>query len=443
MELSADENGGDSRDETSPKVATLSILSEEQTGRPQNGESDTTNGAVALPMSSSPNDGATSMEEKANMASESPPPDTRGPDTGDAVDPEVGEQARIEQVGETSHKQSQELPNEGSNGKIEEVSDKELEASNTPKISESDDKELEASNTPKISESDDKEQEASNKPKISNGVERNESPSQEIADKDGGSVDSSQKESARRSIDWTDTAAEDDLPGNATDGNSSRGDQPHAGSSLNGSRARTNNLDESTLTTIRDYLISKDYAAQPLEEEKVMEFTITTHRNATDRTRYRRNLAEDFEVSRGRDNVYDLIYQEEEYFSMASNFFKDLVNGASVKEGGFGLDSRTLTWLKRACGLQKPHDPLDQNLDDFSDDSEEVEPVATGRRLTRGVKKERRKEKMRKETEGISIFMEAIQEIERERKQPFKSNIQSVSTTLIFEPACAVRRAVH
>ena len=267
--------------------------------------------------------------------------------------------------------------------------------------------------------------------RTSNGEEdRKESSRQEIrADENGSSTSSNQ------SIDGADSAAEDDVPDNATEENSSRGDTaPHAS---HGSRARTNNsLDENTLSALREYLLSKEYSI-PLDEEKVMEFTTTTHRTATDRTRYRRNIAEDFEVSVNRDSLYDQIYHEEECIAMASRFFKDLVQGVSTKLQDIDLDSRTLTWLKRACGLQKTHNRLDHNVGYSSGDSEEGENVATGRRLTRGVKKERRKERLRKESEGISIFMEAIQEIERERKQPFRSNMQSVSIIIfVFLPEC-------
>lgn len=400
MELSIDEDCAAGREETpSPTVVAESVHDDEKTGRPPPNNNYKNNKA----------DGETGKEDGVGISPVSAPSNSDDGDADRAVD---DEEAGVEHVHDAVHEQTEELelPEKISNGKIEKLDEIKQNGTHTTK----------------------------KEPEMSDGVEEHKESSQEEAphdnddgDGDGGSVDSkgSHKESAPQSIDGNDTAADDDLPDNATDENSSRGGFPqHTSGSLNGSRrARTNNyLDEPTLSALREYLKSKEYAALPLEEEKVMEFTMNTHRNATDRTRYRKNLVEDFQVLGDNDNVYDLIYQEEEYFAMASKFFKDLVQGAQMKAGDFDLDRRTLAWLQRACGLKKPHDPLDQNLDDFSD-SEEGEPVATGRRLTRGVKKERRKERMRKETEGISIFMEAVVDLERERKQPFKSNVQSYS----------------
>lgn len=398
MALPTDDNGGASREAVIPssKIVTMIANGNGQTGRPRTSSiSETANGDEGLRMPSGLQNGGTRINGELGQSSVSAPFDTTA---GDDDSAKVGEKSNPALDHDASTGQTKSLQNQDYHGEIEET--------------------------------DAPEQSGSTEKSISNGVEdQEESPSQEVLvhDIDGSCIATSPKESApTQTIDDT-NAAEGDLPDHATDENSSRGDLPgHSSSVTGGCRARAHNLDEPTLKALREYLKSKKYSDQPLDEEKVMEITINTHRNATDRTRYRRNLVEDFEVIGDRDNVYDLIYQEEEYYSMASKFFKDLVHGASPSRENLVMDSKTLAWLKRACGLQKPQDPLDQNLDYFSD-SDDGEPVATGRRLTRGVKKERRKERIRKETEGISIFMEAIEDIERERKQSFKSKIQSVS----------------
>lgn len=174
------------------------------------------------------------------------------------------------------------------------------------------------------------------------------------------------------------------------------------------------NSKEVTLKVLCDFLKSKECVAGYLDEEKIMGFTHSIHRDATDRTRLRKNLVEDFEALKDRDAVYDRIYKEEEQFALASHVFHELIEIAAQK-AAIKVDNRTVNWLKRASGLHKPNDPLlDQNHDYLSDLEEEGEE-GPGRRVTRGAKKERQKQRMREQSEGLSIFIDAIKDIEIER----------------------------
>ncbi len=220
------------------------------------------------------------------------------------------------------------------------------------------------------------------------------------------------------------TTTDDSMPFPAMDDNSSRSDFPSTSLST---LPRTNS-EAATLKILSDFLTSQEGIAQHLDEEKVVAYTHSIHRDAKDRTRLRKNLVEDFEVLTDRDAVYDRIYSEEEHLATASHMFHEIVDFASLK-AAVRLDSRTLKWLKRATGLHKNNNLLDQNNDGFSD-LEEGETEGSARRMTRGVKKERQKQRMRKETEGLSIFIDVIKEIEKERGLPVVLNTQFVRFSL-------------
>lgn len=190
------------------------------------------------------------------------------------------------------------------------------------------------------------------------------------------------------------------------------------------------NLEEASLEAIVNYIKSKDYIRGDFDEDEVVAFTHATHRHAENRTKYRKNLAL---IGDNQKDAHDRIYQEEEYFSLADGFFRDLVDGASEK-AGFDIENRTLTWLKRAAGLQKPNDPLEKTMGYYSESEEEV--GGDGRRRTRRAKKEKRKQLLEKEHEGLSIFADAINEIEEERGEKFATYVPTVSQIVALS-SCA------
>ena len=131
------------------------------------------------------------------------------------------------------------------------------------------------------------------------------------------------------------------------------------------------------------------------------------------------------------------MYGEEENYAFANEFFKHTVNESQDLAGGprIQMHNKTVNWVKKAAGLQRPYDPLEHqqslNLSD-SDEGETVEPKASPRRrLTRGMARntrvKRRQERIRKETEGINALAAAVQEIEEERGESFPSSKRFVS----------------
>ena len=201
----------------------------------------------------------------------------------------------------------------------------------------------------------------------------------------------------------------------------SRGEVPNTHS--NGPPGKAN-LEEASLDAIVAFLKSKDFARSDLDEDEIVAFTHATHRHAENRTKYRKNLAM---MGSYPHNAYDRIYQEEEFFSLADAFFRDLVDGASDM-AGFDLSNRTVTWLKRAAGLQKPNDPLEKSMGFYSDSEEEER--RDGRRRTRRAKKEKGKELLEMDLEGLSVFEHAINEIEEERDEKLVSSTSLVSSSL-------------
>ena len=205
------------------------------------------------------------------------------------------------------------------------------------------------------------------------------------------------------------------------DEDSSRSEVPNAEYNCPNGRA---SLEESSLDAIVAFIKTKDFARSGLDEDEIVAFTHATHRHAENRTKYRKNLAM---MGSYPQNAYDRIYQEEEFFSLADAFFRDIVDGAS-EMAGFDLSNKTLTWLKRAAGLQKPNDPLEKSIGFYSYSEEEQR--RDGRRRTRRAKKEKGKDFLETDLEGLSIFEHAINEIEGQAEEKPVSRIPLVRCSL-------------
>jgi hypothetical protein len=208
------------------------------------------------------------------------------------------------------------------------------------------------------------------------------------------------------------------------------------------------NLDDATLQTIKNYLKAGS-VRESLEEEEVVMTAIKTSLYANERTRYRQNLLEGSDMEEEK-TVYGRVYKEEENYALGNKFFKTVIDGSVEQTGDaadaasnlsgysakpFLMDKRTVAWLKRAAGLQRPYDPLDQQTYMSDEDEGETDVIdsksAAPRRLTRGkarnIRVKRREDRIRQENQGLNALMEAITELEKERG-PFPKSKRFVSS---------------
>lgn len=205
-------------------------------------------------------------------------------------------------------------------------------------------------------------------------------------------------------------------------------------------------LDNPTLHAIKTYLNRPHLWKDALEEEDVTNFSLKTIRYANERTRYRQNLLEDEDFVLG-ETFYDRVYREEESYALANDFFRNVVHEASLlaqAEEDVVMEKRTVNWLKKAAGLQRPYDPLDpqqqQQKASGSDSGDEphsgVETTGTPRRMTRGkarnIRVQRRLERVQQETQGLRDLVGAITELETERGEKFPESKRFVSKVLVL-----------
>ena len=202
-------------------------------------------------------------------------------------------------------------------------------------------------------------------------------------------------------------------------------------------------LDNPTLHAIKTYLNRPHLWKDTLEEEDVTNFSLKTSRYANERTRYRQNLLEDEDFVLG-ETFYDRVYREEESYALANDFFRNVVHEASLLaqvEEGVIVEKRTVNWLKKAAGLQRPYDPLDpqqQQQKASGSDSENsgVETSNTPRRMTRGkarnIRVQRRLERVKQETQGLRDLVGAISELETERGEKFPESKRFVSKQQVW-----------
>jgi hypothetical protein len=199
-------------------------------------------------------------------------------------------------------------------------------------------------------------------------------------------------------------------------------------------------LDEGTLKILKDYLESRQFEKETLEEDDVVELSIQTCQYANERTRYRQNLLEDTDMA-DSETFYDRVYKKEEFYALANEFLQTVSYEvhAIAEDSDTQIDTKTLRWVKRAAGLQRPYDPLDHQQPNPVVDSEvgdsDTSCIAP-RRLTRGMARntrvKRREKKRKKETEGLTALTAAIQELERDRGGAFPETSRPVSAALPF-----------
>ena len=213
-----------------------------------------------------------------------------------------------------------------------------------------------------------------------------------------------------------------------------------------GQQSSRRSLDDATLEAIKTFLQTEKGWKDHLDDEDVVSFSVQSSRYANERTRYRQNLLEGSDMDEG-ETSFDRVYKEEENYALGNEFFKQVVRSSqslaesSALSGKFQMHKRTVNWLKRAAGLQRPYDPLEHQGN--QSDSDDVETDGGGdtapRRLTRGMVRntryKRRQEKIRQETQGIRDLLSAIEGLEIERGLPFETTSKLVSTKFVFSPS--------
>jgi len=225
------------------------------------------------------------------------------------------------------------------------------------------------------------------------------------------------------------------------------------------------NLNQPTLEAMEKYLKSGKFFDGTLEYEEVAAFASKIHRYTVERTRLRRGLLfQEGGIENGDDHnvdinpiiiskedaadelLYNQVYQREEFYAVAAEFSKTMVDGAHDMAGSnFISHAQTVNWLKRAAGMQRQYDPYDQSTTrgrqkftrhhsqqlqaGYSDESEDggegettVGAVVDGggdgpRRLTRRrvrmTRKKRRQERVEKETENFRILADVVGDLEK------------------------------
>jgi hypothetical protein len=265
------------------------------------------------------------------------------------------------------------------------------------------------------------------------------------------------------------------------------------------------NLNQPTLEAMEKYLKSGKFFDDSLEYEEVGAFASKIHRYTVERTRLRRGLIfQDGAIENGDDPnadinpiiitaedaadelLYNQVYQREEFYAVATEFSKTMVDGAHDMAGSnFISHSKTVNWLKRAAGMQRQYDPYDQTTSKrrqkivhhrqeqqsqaggaYSEESEdggedEMIPAAASadggvggdgtapkrltRRRVRMTRKKRRQERLDKETENFRILADVVVELEKQSgvvsegrsKKGNKLGIGSVSPLTIDGGAAA------
>ena len=232
------------------------------------------------------------------------------------------------------------------------------------------------------------------------------------------------------------------------------------------------NLNQPTLEAMEKYLKSGKFFDDSLEYEEVGAFASKIHRYTVERTRLRRGLIfQDGAIENGDDPnadinpiiitaedaadelLYNQVYQREEFYAVATDFSKTMVDGAHDMAGSnFISHSKTVNWLKRAAGMQRQYDPYDQTTSKrrqnislhhqeqqsqaggvYSEESEDGEeeiitasadsggggdgtlaPKRLTRRRVRMTRKKRRQERLDKETENFRILADVVGELEKQ-----------------------------
>jgi hypothetical protein len=133
------------------------------------------------------------------------------------------------------------------------------------------------------------------------------------------------------------------------------------------------------------------------------------------------------------------VYKEEEFYALANEFFKTVVTEAQTMASEDGsknikMHSKTVSWVKRAAGLQRPYDPLEHaaymsESDEGETDAEDAGPRRLTRGMARNTRVKRREERCQKETEGLRALSDAIEGLEKERGEPFPESRRFVSST--------------
>jgi len=181
-------------------------------------------------------------------------------------------------------------------------------------------------------------------------------------------------------------------------------------------------LDRKTLKGVRAYLRNFDLdtaGGGTLDEDEVANTMIKLNRNVDHRIRYYSNPLDD--MIDEENMVADFKKEELEYL-VGHEFMKELAAALQDRKRRKGLDKRTLTWVKRAAGLNRKdyhsaHSAVGREETDSDQEGGRKGRVAP-KRYTRGVaqrvRDKKKEEFIFKDNIGIKSLLDAIGELEGE-----------------------------
>lgn len=196
-----------------------------------------------------------------------------------------------------------------------------------------------------------------------------------------------------------------------------------------------------TLNAIQQYIKSGNCFGDTLEDEEVSTFNSKIHRYTVERTRGRQGMYFRDDLIQKKDDpnlkidpiiltkedvaqerMYNNIYQKEEFFAVATNFLKNVIDGAQ-DTGGSDLvfHNKTASWLKRAAGMQRKYDPYERegNQQQKPEDSDEgdgegISGRGDDRRMTR--RRIQMTRKKRRLEESFRILTEVAEDLSNDKK---------------------------
>lgn len=169
-------------------------------------------------------------------------------------------------------------------------------------------------------------------------------------------------------------------------------------------------LDEHTLTIVKNHLASYTEPRTKLTDDEVVAFMLRMNRQTHQQAEHQKILVGDMGASQASE-IYEDILAEEEEHALGREFYHEMISQIHERQSrkSANLDKRTLGWIRKAAGLHRGT-PGDAARDNSTNTANECAP-STGRRYTRGMAKHTRKARVEK---GLSSLTAAANQIDKE-----------------------------